>query len=152
VEQRLGSADDEPTAERPLVYHLFGTLDEPDSLVLTEDDYFDFLIGVTSRNNLIPGTVRDALADSALFFLGFQLDDWSFRVLFRSLMARQGGKRRSRYAHVAVQITPDEGRIMAPAQARQYLESYFQGADISIYWGSSEDFLRELHDQMVSFG
>ena len=152
VEQRLGSADDEPTASQPLVYHLFGTLDEPDSLVLTEDDYFDFLIGVTSRNNLIPDTVRDVLADSALLFLGFQLDDWSFRVLFRSLMARQGGKRRSRYAHVAVQITPDEGRIMAPAQARQYLESYFQGADISIYWGSSEEFLRELRDQMARLG
>ena len=64
--------DYRPTPERPLVYHLFGRLSDPDSLVLTEDDYFDYLIGVTSRNDLIPGVVRRALADSALLFLGFR--------------------------------------------------------------------------------
>ena len=47
-----------PPVERPLVYHLFGRLGEPDSLVITEDDYFDYLIGVTSNNDLIPGVVR----------------------------------------------------------------------------------------------
>ena len=30
-----------PSVERPLVYHLFGINDEPDSLVLTEEDYRD---------------------------------------------------------------------------------------------------------------
>ena len=82
--------DYRPTPERPLVYHLFGRLSDPDSLVLTEDDYFDYLIGVTSRNDLIPGVVRRALTDSALLFLGFDLDDWDFRVLFRSIMSREG--------------------------------------------------------------
>src|SRR6185436_8911100 len=41
--------DYRPTAERPLVFHLFGILDEADSLVLTEDDHFDYLISI-SRN------------------------------------------------------------------------------------------------------
>lgn len=45
--------DGPPTAERPLVYHLLGHLSQPDTLVLTEDDYFDYLIGVTSNNDLI---------------------------------------------------------------------------------------------------
>jgi len=40
-----------------LVYKLFGQLAEPDSLVLTEDDYFDYLIGVTSNRDLIPEAV-----------------------------------------------------------------------------------------------
>ena len=47
-----------PDDKRPLVYHLFGRLHEPDSLILTEDDYFDYLIGVTSNKDLIPGVVR----------------------------------------------------------------------------------------------
>jgi hypothetical protein len=140
--------DDEPgyrpDTQRPLIYHLFGRLDEPDSVVLTEDDYFDFLIGVTKDKELIPGVVRRALADTALLFLGFQMDDWNFRVLFRSIMSQEGGGRRSKYAHVAVQIDPEEGRTLEPARARRYLESYFQDADISIYWGNVEDFLREL--------
>ena len=106
--------DYRPTPQRPLVYHLFGRLSDPDSLVLTEDDYFDYLIGVTSRNDLIPGVVRRALADSALLFLGFDLDDWDFRVLFRSIMSREGSNRRSKYAHVAAQIDPESGRISEP--------------------------------------
>jgi len=140
--------DDEPTyrpnVQRPLVYHLFGQIQELDSLVLTEDDYFDYLIGVTRDKDLIPGVVRRALADTALLFLGFRMDDWNFRVLFRSIMSQEGGGRRKKYAHIAVQIDPEEGRILEPERARRYLESYFQDADISIYWGSAEDFVQEL--------
>lgn len=133
-----------PEMARPLVYHLFGNLRERDSVVLTEDDYFDYLIGVTGNKDLIPPVVRRALADTALLFLGFRMDDWDFRVLFRSLMSQEGRSRRSRYAHVAVQIDPEEGQILEPERARRYLESYFGDADISIYWGSSEDFIQEL--------
>lgn len=134
-----------PTPERPLVYHLLGRLNEPDSVVLTEDDYFDFLIGVTSNKDLIPSTVRRALADTALLFLGFQMDDWNFRVLFRTILSQQGGSRRDRYAHIAAQIEPEEGRILEPERARRYLDNYFyKGADISIFWGSAEDFVKEL--------
>jgi hypothetical protein len=137
--------DYQPTPQRPLVYHLFGRLDEPDSIVLTEDDYFDFLIGVTRNRDLIPSPVRRALADTALLFLGFQMDDWQFRVLFRSILSQQGGERRARYPHIAAQIEPDESRILEPERARRYLETYFfKGANISLYWGSVEDFTREL--------
>ena len=136
-----------PDAKRPLVYQLFGRLADADSLVLTEDDYFDYLIGFTSQKDLIPPVVRRALADTALLFLGFRMDDWQFRVLFRTVMSQAGGSRRSRYAHVAVQIDPDESRISEPEAARRYFESYFGDADIVIYWGSAEDFLRELAGQ-----
>jgi hypothetical protein len=137
--------DYQPSADRPLVYHLFGRLDDPDTIVLTEDDYFDFLIGVTRNKDLIPGAVRRALADTALLFLGFRLDDWQFRVLFRSILSQQGGERRGRYPHIAAQIEPEEGRILEPERARRYLETYFaRGANISLFWGSVDDFVTEL--------
>jgi hypothetical protein len=151
--QGLGEAPDSvfarepayrPTKDRPLVYHLFGRFSDPKSLVLTEDDYFDYLMSVTGNKESIPPAVRRALADSALLFLGFQMDDWDFRVLFRSVMSQQGSSRRRHYAHVAVQINPQEGRIQEPDLARRYLERYFEGADISIYWGGIDDFLAEL--------
>jgi CHAT domain-containing protein/SIR2-like protein len=131
-------------AQRPLVYQLFGTLARPESLVITEDDYFDFLIGVTANKDLIPKPVRRALADSALLFLGFQLDDWDFRVLFRSIAGQEGARRRQSYAHIAVQVDPEEGRVQRPDQAREFLNAYFQNADISIFWGTVEDFVKEL--------
>jgi len=135
----------QPTVERPLVYHLFGRLNEPDSVVLTEDDYFNFIIGVTRNRNLIPKDILEALVNSALLFVGFQLDDWQFRVLFHSLLDQQGSLLLGRYPHVAVQIEPEEGRILEPERARRYLEGYFsKGAEISLYWGSVEDFTAEL--------
>ena len=137
--------DYQPSPERPLVYHLFGHLSEPDSIVLTEDDYFDFLIGVTGNKDLIPYAVRRALTDSALLFLGFQVNDWNFRVLFRSILSRQGSGRRARYAHIAAQIEPEEGRILEPDRARRYLEQYFSQDAINLFWGSVEDFIKELH-------
>jgi hypothetical protein len=136
--------DYRPTPQRPLVYHLFGRLHEAESVVLTEDDYFDYLIGVTSNNDLIPPAVRRALTDTALLFLGFNLDEWDFRVLFRSIMQREGRNRRGRYAHIAAQIDPEQGQILEADGARRYLEEYFGDADISIFWGSVEDFTAEL--------
>jgi hypothetical protein len=135
----------QPTPQRPLVYHLFGRLNEPESIVLTEDDYFNFLIGVTRNRDQIPKDVLEAWVNSALLFVGFQLDDWQFRVLFHSLLDQQGSLLRGRYPHVAVQIEPEEGRILEPERARRYLEAYFaKGAEISLYWGSTEDFITEL--------
>ncbi len=148
LEQLPSIYDDEPnyqpSEQRPLVYHLFGIAEEPDSVVLTEDDYFDYLIGVSTNKELIPIAVRKALADTALLFLGFRIDDWNFRVLFRSIMSQEGRSRRKKYAHIAGQILPEEGRFLEPERARRYLESYFQNADISIFWGSVEDFTKEL--------
>jgi CHAT domain/SIR2-like domain len=149
VERLQEAYDEAPSAQRPLVYHLFGRLEEPDSLVLTEDDYFNYLIGVTSNKDLIPDSVRRALADTALLFLGFRMDDWNFRVLFRSFMSQEGRGRSRKYTHVAAQIDPEQGRIMEPERARRYLENYFQGAAISIYWGNAEDFVRELAEKLA---
>jgi hypothetical protein len=132
------------THESPLVYHLFGRLQVPESLVLTEDDYFDYLIGMTKRDDIIPPAVVRAWNDNALLFLGFQVDDWNFRVLFRSIMNQEGRARRKKKPHVAVQIDPEDGGSVDPFRARQYLERYFQDEDVNIYWGSTEEFISEL--------
>ncbi|MBE2259194.1 MAG: SIR2 family protein [Rhodobacteraceae bacterium] len=136
-----------PSAEHPLVYHLFGRLDDLESLVLTEDDYFDFLIDFWREHERVPTAVRAALASSSLLFLGFNLNQWDFRVLFRSLLKGAGNQKRRKQLHVAVQVDPDDEQITDPDRAREYLEQYFEGfseSEVSIYWGSSEDFLTEL--------
>jgi hypothetical protein len=139
---------DLPTPEKPLVFHLFGHLNDPASLVLTEDDYLDYLIGVTNNRDLIPPAVREALVNTSLLFLGFQIDDWNFRVFFRTLMAQAGRQQRVFYSHVAAQIEPDENRLLNPERARQFFERYFEGGRISIYWGSPAEFLTSLVAQL----
>ncbi|MGH2522794.1 MAG: SIR2 family NAD-dependent protein deacylase, partial [Anaerolineales bacterium] len=150
IPQAKSTYDETPTPDRPLVYHLFGHLSEPYSVVLTEDEYFDYLIGVARNKDLIPEAVRAALVDSDLLFLGFQVDDWNFRVLLRSLMAQEGSELgKLRHSHIAAQIEPDEDRLRDPRRARRYLEKYFESEKISLYWGSLEDFLKTLQQHLA---
>jgi len=148
IDHDLSLYTGEPTASCPLVYRLFGHFSHTDSLVITEDDYFNYLIGLTGNKDLVPRVVRYRLTETALLFLGFRLDDWNFRVLFRSFMRADVRNRRRRSTHVAVQITLDDADALQPEQARRYLESYFGDADVSIYWGSTEDFIRDLAQQL----
>jgi hypothetical protein len=137
----------EPTPDRPLVYHLFGSFSVPNSVVTTEDDYFEYLMSTGRKESEHPVFVRRRLVNSVLVFLGFDLDDWSFRVMFRNLMAIRGKntQRQKRYPHVAVQINPDEDRILQPSRARRYIEDFVsQDVRISVYWGTAEEFLTEL--------
>jgi hypothetical protein len=131
-----------PSVEHPLVYYPFGSLQVPHSLVLTEDDYYDFLIRMTENRKFIPPVVLDALAFNALLFVGFQIEARGFRVLLRSIMNLKG--RRRDVSSVAAQILPKEGDVHEPERARRYLERYFETAQINIYWGSEEDFIQEL--------
>jgi hypothetical protein len=135
------------SVRRPLVYHLFGRLCAPNSLVLTEDHYFDFLIGATRNKELIPYRLVRRLTDSSLLFLGFRLDDWEFRVLFRTLESLGGRVLKEGHRHIAVQLDPDDGRIQDARHARRFLERYFGEANISLYWGSANDFLNELSER-----
>lgn len=138
--------DDTYSVDRPLVYHFFGLWKERASLVLTEDNYFDFLLGMARNKALIPLQVKKAMTDSGLLFLGFQTHEWQFRVLFRAMLSLPG-QRYDEYANLAAQVEPEDGRIVDPQRAREYLEQYFfKGCklDLSIYWGSPEDFIKEL--------
>jgi TIR domain/SIR2-like domain len=135
-----------PDESRPLVFHVFGNLDVPESIVLTEDDYLDFLTSVGENPQLIPLAVRDALADSALLLLGFRLDEWDVRVLLRSLVGQQGSRRLRKYRHVAAQIELSD-EVSSPAGARRFLERYFstfRQPSIDIFWGSTDRFASAL--------
>jgi len=146
-------ADYVPSPTQPLVFRLFGSYREPQSLVLTEDNHFEYLIGVERYKAIIPTVVRASFANSALLFLGLRPEDWTFRVFFRILMSQQGGMRRNRYPHIAVQVAPEEGRMIDPQRARQYLETYFaeylsDDTRINIYWGSAQDFAHEMRQRL----
>src|SRR5207248_2843252 len=114
--------------------------------VLTEDDYFDFLINTAGKRRQIPPEVRRRLTKSSLLFLGFRLEEWDFRVLVRTINALEGSDLLQNYSQVAVQLDPEDGQFLEPDSARRYLEKHtrFAGKSICIYWGKVEQFLDEL--------
>jgi nucleotide-binding universal stress UspA family protein len=76
-----------PTAERPLVYHLFGHHEEPLSLVLTEGDLIDYLVAFVKENPPLSDHVRSVLDDpgASFLFLGFGFHQWYVRVLLHGM-------------------------------------------------------------------
>jgi hypothetical protein len=139
-----------PTPAAPLVCQLYGHLSDASSVVLTEDDYFRFLIGMSRVSaNPSPSFVQQILTRSTLLFLGFRINDWDFRAFLNFLLSREAAKSRKDFGlrDVAVQIDPAEDDAPDPDQVRDYLKSLFGRADIDIYWGSADKFLEELYDQ-----
>jgi hypothetical protein len=132
----------EPTVQAPLVYHLLGSDQHVQSLVLAEDDYLDFLVRISAQAERIPNYIRGRLASSSLLFLGYQLHDWEFRVILRGLVANLD--HRLDINHVAVQL---EGQAVADREAvREFLKMYFQAAHIDVYWGTTAQFVAELRE------
>ncbi|MEO7276277.1 MAG: CHAT domain-containing protein [Vicinamibacterales bacterium] len=136
-----------PTVAEPLVYHLLGNLSFPASLVLTEDHYLEYLTRVQSRevNTPLLETVEAALKTNPLLLVGFQFDDWDFRVLFRTIGAGRRALRASAGLppSVAAQLAPDE-RFLQRGLLQTYVEKYFGGARFDVSWGSPETFLNEV--------
>jgi hypothetical protein len=136
--------DFSPTPDTPLVYHLHGHLDIPESLVLTEDDYLDFLIRISQDPMILPPFVQEAFTRASVLFVGYRIADPNFRVLFRSLVTyMQNSLKRS---HFSVQSPPKDDALTEEnkARARDYLVRYFDQQSISIFWGYSQEFAAEL--------
>jgi hypothetical protein len=137
---------EKPTVDRPLVYHLFGRLDYPETLVLTEDDYFEWLTAWVTRRKDIPPEVSRALVNKSLMFVGFRLDDWDFRVVFNGVKSFGGSELFKRSLHIGVQLSP-ENQLIEPEAAQEYLESYFGSNQVNIFWGQTRSFLDQFRSQ-----
>lgn len=141
----------EPTVATPVVFHLHGYTEIVESLVLTEDDYLDFLINVSKDPDLIPRRIREAFAGTSLLFLGYGLDDWDFRVLFRTLVSylERGIKR----IHISVQLLPLDDNVSEAEKERvqRYFDRYFSKLDIHVYWGTCEKFIAKLKTRWEAF-
>lgn len=139
------SLEPPPTPEEPVVLHLFGTADDPRSLVLTEDDFLDYLTLVSQRDAyLLPTDVSADLAEFPLLFLGFQLDDLHMKVILRGLLAQlnlaQWGSLR-----VAVQTDVAQADDAAIQEVLRFIQKSFAQSGIDVYLGDSAQFMNELH-------
>lgn len=143
---------------KPLVYHLHGYSEIPQSLVLTESDYLDFLIrlqakGRKGRKALLPTPIQIALATTLLLFVGYSLADWNFRVIFRGIISSIS----STYPTIAVQIPPDDLTEDKLSRALNYLDQYFgrifsdKKIKVGFYWGRAETFAKELRERWEKF-
>ncbi|GGL18089.1 hypothetical protein Sme01_55540 [Sphaerisporangium melleum] len=137
-----------PRPETPLVYHLHGTLEHPQSIVVTEDDYLEFVTGLAADRSILRPSIQAALTTKPLLFIGYGLRDATFRQLFKGLLSAV--PEINRRAHVSVQRRPREDGIGPEVEqsTMDYLSSFYRRWRISIYWGTLDEFMTELRHRM----
>jgi hypothetical protein len=139
-------AVDMPTVANPLVFHLHGSAKIPESLVLTEDDYLDFLVSVNRDSSLLGERIEQALMGSTLLFVGYSLLDLTFRVIFRMLMYEN--ERSWRRISISVQLPPRHRDPSFRQRAEDYLGQYFsRNMNVKIFWGDARNFAHELRQR-----
>jgi hypothetical protein len=77
-------------SERPVLFKLHGDVMTGDSIVITEDDYIDFVGHMTAKRNEnpIPTNLMSVLKTWTTLFLGYSMADYNLRILFRLLHLR----------------------------------------------------------------
>jgi hypothetical protein len=140
-----------PSAVRPLVYHLHGHAETPGSMVLTEDDYLDFLVNISRPEYELPPAIQQAMAGASLLLIGFRPFGWDFRVLYRGLVTVAESHLRRISVTVQMPQLPDGAAEELLENVQRYLGDYFGISDrrIRVFWGNPEQFMTELHQRWL---
>ena len=119
--------------------------------MLAEDDHLSHFVRLSrDQEFILPSDVLRMLADSSYLFLGYQIEDWEFRVVLRGLIAGIAQSNAPLKQHVGVQLSPVQ--TQDPRKVEDYLKSYltrnkFNELNIDIYWGTPQQFVSDLAER-----
>jgi hypothetical protein len=149
-EKYMMQPDETGTVEAPLVYHLFGVEDIPSSLVLTEDDHFEFLVSIQDKFKDTRETSNyfRSMFRARLLLLGYAIDGWDFRVLLKgmikTLTARDG-----RVFDTAIQLDPtDQSMISDLDRYRYYIRRLFEHDHFRVILQKPDAFIARLQQEV----
>jgi hypothetical protein len=74
--------------EKPLIYYLYGSVKDHDSLVISEKHLLEFLVAVTAKDPPIQNNIMSEFRnkDRSFLFLGFGFRNWYLRILLYVLL------------------------------------------------------------------
>jgi hypothetical protein len=128
----------EGTEDQPLIFYLFGSLQDPESLVITENELLDFLISILTPKGL-PNDLVSELQDpeKSFLFLGFGFKNWYLRILLRVLNVKIA---KNNCSFAIEDFTPFNKKSLE-STALFYSEGYCK---VHFFEKSLEDFAKEL--------
>jgi hypothetical protein len=142
----------QPNVANPSVFHLYGYTQTQQSMVMSEDDYFQFLINVSKDPELIPKRIQQAITGTSLMLLGYSLEDWDFRILFHFLAGYL--KNSTSRTHVAVQLSPTATDNDLKQRSQAFFDKYFESKspDIRVSWETTQNFVAMIRDSWQKSG
>lgn len=78
---------DDPTSQQPFLFKIHGCDSNPTSMVITDEDYIDFVLGMSEKEgqNPVPQTIFYRMMKWPTLFIGYSLQDYNLRLLFKTL-------------------------------------------------------------------
>jgi len=110
---------------------------DPSDVVLTEEDYIQFLTVIGQPGAGVPNYVLSKLVHSRLLFLGYSLEDWDFRTLYKGLIETL--PRDDRRTAFAIQWHPPK-----------FWVDYWEGKQVIIYDYDVYCFAEELEARYIT--
>jgi hypothetical protein len=85
----LEATDDyrDPTTESPIVFKIHGDIQRPETIVVTDEDYIQFVLRMSDKDpyDPVPLTLKYYLTGWTTLFVGYSLLDYNLRLLFKTL-------------------------------------------------------------------
>jgi hypothetical protein len=77
----------DPTAESPVVFKIHGDIQRPETIVITDEDYIQFVLRMSDKDpyDPVPLTLKYYLTGWTTLFVGYSLLDYNLRLLFKTL-------------------------------------------------------------------
>lgn len=74
-----------PTKDNPIIYNIFGSIEKPETMVISHHDLFDYLESIFKENSM-PKNLKLAFKEADSFvFLGLDFEKWYMQLLLRVL-------------------------------------------------------------------
>ena len=139
-----------PDINAPLLYNLFGSIEKEESMILTHDDLFDFLLALLGSRNL-PGELKNALVTADNFiFLGFKFDKWYVQMLLRLLNLHNEKYKFARFASNK-DINPETQSLIIDQFRIEFVDDKIEQFVDTLYQKcSDEGILRDLETPDIS--
>jgi len=127
-------------SERTVVLKLFGGFDpadpDLDSIVVTEDDYFDYASRVAAAPEFLPVQLLAALQGLTFLLLGQSLSDWTVRLLLQRLQGRPGETGRF------LAVWPRAGRVEVDV---------WRGRGVEVVDAPLDEYVAALEERLADF-
>lgn len=77
----------DPSAASPVVFKIHGDIMQPETIVITDEDYIQFVLRMSNKDpyDPVPLTLKYHLTGWPTLFVGYSLLDYNLRVLFKTL-------------------------------------------------------------------
>jgi SIR2-like domain len=144
--ERLNLQQQLAAPEGVIVYKMHGTFLEetPGSkarakdIIVTEEQYIDFLTVVGHPHKGVPPLIAEKIQDSTLLFLGYSLEDWDFRALFKGLVEKLDESERRK--SFAIQKNPSS-----------FWQQFWEDKKVIIYDMDLYEFADELETRCLEY-